>query len=97
MIGGNFTEDEIQNLRDIFDLFDKERAGRIEIKDLEAIMTSLQRDPNEAKEMLRDMDPNHEDTITFEGFINMMQQIENKMVRADPDHLKRKEYQRNNS
>ena len=50
---GGFTEDEIQNLKDIFDLFDKDRSGRIEIKDLEAIMNSLQRDPNEAKDLLR--------------------------------------------
>ena len=43
------------------------------MKDLEAIMTSLQRDPNEAKEMLRSVDPNHDDAITFEEFLNMMQ------------------------
>ena len=36
-----FSEDEISNLKDIFDLFDRERAGRIEMKDLEAIMNSL--------------------------------------------------------
>ena len=41
MVSGGFTEDEIQNLRDIFDLFDKEKQGFIELKDLEAIMTSL--------------------------------------------------------
>jgi Ca2+-binding EF-hand superfamily protein len=47
-----FTDDEIQNLRDIFDLFDRDKSGAIEIKDLEAIMASLQRNPEEAKEML---------------------------------------------
>ncbi len=52
MISGGFTEDEIQNLRDIFDLFDKDRTGKIDVRDLEAIMTSLQRDPNEARAML---------------------------------------------
>jgi Ca2+-binding EF-hand superfamily protein len=51
-VSGGFTEDEIQNLKDIFDLFDKDRTGRIEVRDLEAIMTSLQRDPNEARMML---------------------------------------------
>ena len=49
----SFTEDEISNLKDIFDLFDRDKAGRIEMKDLEAIMNSLQRDPNEAKDLLR--------------------------------------------
>ena len=52
IVSGGFTEDELQNLKDIFDLFDKERAGRIDIKDLEAIMTSLQRDPVEARALL---------------------------------------------
>ena len=33
-----FTEDEIQSLRDIFELFDKDKSGRIHVKDLEAIM-----------------------------------------------------------
>ena len=65
----SFTEDEISNLKDIFDLFDRDRAGRIEMKDLEAIMNSLQRDPNEAKEMLKSINPNVEETITFDEFI----------------------------
>lgn len=65
----SFTEDEISNLKDIFDLFDRDKAGRIEMKDLEAIMNSLQRDPNEAKDLLRQINPNAEETITFEEFI----------------------------
>ena len=33
-----FTDEEIQNLKEIFDLFDKDHKGAIDIKDLEAIM-----------------------------------------------------------
>ena len=54
-------------------MFDKDKSGKIEMKDLEAIMTSLQRDPAEAKEMLRSVDPNHDDVIMFEEFIGLMQ------------------------
>ena len=36
--GMQFTDEEVQNLREIFDLFDKEHKGTINIKDLEAIM-----------------------------------------------------------
>ena len=36
-----FTEDEVQNLREIFDLFDKEKTGAIGAHDLETIMGSL--------------------------------------------------------
>ena len=47
-----FSDEEIQNLKEIFDLFDKDRKGWIIISDLEAIMQSLQRDPQEAKDLL---------------------------------------------
>lgn len=36
-----FSDDEIQNLREIFDLFDREKQGTIEAKDLHTIMGSL--------------------------------------------------------
>jgi hypothetical protein len=36
-----FSDEEIQNLKEIFDLFDKEKAGAITMNDLEAIMQSL--------------------------------------------------------
>ena len=47
-----FTEDEIANLREIFDLFDREHQGKINVKDLETIMQSLNRDPNEIREFM---------------------------------------------
>lgn len=47
-----FSDEEIQNLKEIFDLFDKDHQGEINMKDLEAIMQSLQRDPQEAKDLL---------------------------------------------
>lgn len=37
----NFTEEEIANLRSIFEMFDPSRTGSIEVKDLETIMSSL--------------------------------------------------------
>ena len=37
----NFTDDEVNNLKEIFDLFDRDRSGYIDIKDLETIMGSL--------------------------------------------------------
>ena len=42
------------------------------MKDLEAIMSSLQRDPVEAKEMLKALDPEHDESVTFEEFIQLM-------------------------
>ena len=69
----SFTEDEVQNLKEIFDLFDKEQAGFIEIKDLETIMGSLQRDPNEVREFVENIDPKSNGKITFDEFLKLMQ------------------------
>lgn len=74
-----FNEEEVQNLKDIFDLFDKDQTGRIEVSDLENILTSLKRDPEEAKQMLEDIDPNNEGEITFQEFLKLMAKIENKI------------------
>ena len=80
-----FTDEEIQNLKEIFDLFDKDRKGAIEIKDLEAIMQSLQRDPNEAMSLLGQIRQEQQendggdnanqnlDYINFDDFLRMME------------------------
>ena len=47
-----FSAEEIENLKEIFFLFDKEKIGQIKLTDLEAIMQSLQRDHEEAKTLL---------------------------------------------
>ena len=60
-------------------------------------MNSLQRDPSEAKELLRQIDPNHEDFITFDQFLLMMQQIENKIIKTDPNQGARQDFQHSTS
>ena len=75
----------MNNLREIFDLFDKEKQGFIEVKDLETIMGSLQRDPAEVREFVENMDPNSSGHIGFEEFIHMMQQVEHKIVKSGQD------------
>jgi Ca2+-binding EF-hand superfamily protein len=42
--------------------------------------------------MLKALDPHHEDYITFQEFMILMQNVENKMARADPNNLLRKEF-----
>ena len=90
-----FSDEEVTHLREIFDLFDREKQGSISIKDLEAIMQSLNRDPEEAKQLLqsirqaRGQETFDEDRISFEDFINMMQQVENKLAKDDPHNLNR--------
>ena len=77
----SFTEDEIQNLKEIFDLFDKQQQGRISTADLETIMGSLNRDPNEVRELIENIDPN-QNSVSFEEFIQLMQNVENRIVQS---------------
>jgi calmodulin len=96
-----FSQEEIANLKEIFDLFDKEKNGSINIKDLEAIMQSLQRDPQEALDILSairqdkgsEPAPSGElENVLFEEFIELMQQVENKLARDDPENLNRQAF-----
>lgn len=79
-----FNPEEIQNLKDIFELFDKDQAGKIETSDLENILTSLKRDPEEAKQMLDEIDPHHSGQISLTEFITLMAKIENKIDAKSP-------------
>ena len=47
-----YSEEEIENFRCIFEMFDKDKSGFIEVKDLETVMRSLGRDPSEAIDLL---------------------------------------------
>ena len=62
-------------------MFDPQRTGHIEVKDLETIMGSLQRDANEVRDFVDRLDPNSNGRISFEEFLDLMQQIENKIVK----------------
>lgn len=62
-------------------MFDKEKNGFIDVNDLETIMGSLQRDPAEVREFVENVDPNSSGQISFDEFLNLMQQVENKIVK----------------
>ena len=89
-----FSPEEIENLKEIFFLFDKGQVGQIKLSDLEATMQSLQRDPEEAKTLLSQirqnegMDENIEN-ITFDEFIKLMEHVEKKLAKDDPNNLNR--------
>ena len=68
------TEDEIEEIREAFNLFDTDGSGLIDPKELKAAMQSL---GFEAKnqtifQMISDLDKNKSGTIDFEEFLDMM-------------------------
>jgi len=42
-----YSQEEIDNFKVIFEMFDKDKSGFIEVGDLQTIMKSLGRDPSE--------------------------------------------------
>jgi Ca2+-binding EF-hand superfamily protein len=48
-------------------------------------MGSLQRDPAEVREFIENIDPNSNGSITFEEFIDLMQNVEKKIVQGSAD------------
>ena len=46
-------------------MFDTDSSGKIDVKDLEEIMRNLQRDPNEARDLLYAVDPDNDGQLDF--------------------------------
>lgn len=63
-------------------MFDKEHRGHIFEKDLQTILKSLGRDPEEAQGLLRAMDYGADSEIDFKAFLGIMRELENKMVQS---------------
>ena len=68
------TEDEVEEIKEAFDLFDTDGSGSIDPKELKAAMQSL---GFEAKnqtifQMISDLDANNSGAIDFEEFLDMM-------------------------
>jgi len=51
------------------------------VKDLETIMGSLQRDPAEVRDFIENIDPNSDGRISFDEFLHLMQQVEDRIVK----------------
>ena len=50
-----FADNDVENLREIFNLFDKESNGKIDFKDVETIVTQLKWDLDQARVILKQM------------------------------------------
>ena len=55
-------------------------------------MGSLQRDPAEVREFIENIDPNRNGAISFEEFIDLMQNVEKKIVQGGTDPQQQAQY-----
>ncbi|XP_078602398.1 uncharacterized protein LOC144876708 isoform X1 [Branchiostoma floridae x Branchiostoma japonicum] len=70
------TEEQKQEIREAFDLFDADGSGTIDVKELKVAMRALGFEPKkeEIKKMISDIDKDGSGTIDFNDFLTMMTQ-----------------------
>ncbi|XP_071847858.1 uncharacterized protein [Apostichopus japonicus] len=68
------TEEQKQEIRDAFDLFDTDGTGTIDAKELKVAMRALGFEPKkeEIKKMIQDVDREGSGTIDFNDFLTLM-------------------------
>lgn len=68
------TDEQRQEIREAFDLFDTDGSGTIDAKELKVAMRALGFEPKkeEVRKMIADIDKNGSGTIDFEEFLSMM-------------------------
>ncbi len=70
----DLTEEQKQEIREAFDLFDTDCSGTIDAKELKVAMRALGFEPKkeEIKKMIADIDKDGSGTIDFNEFLEMM-------------------------
>ncbi|KAK9237244.1 hypothetical protein V1525DRAFT_404639 [Lipomyces kononenkoae] len=68
------TEEQINEFKEAFSLFDKNNDGQITTKELGTVMRSLGQNPSEAElaDMINEVDVDNDGTIDFPEFLTMM-------------------------
>jgi len=68
------SQEQINEFREAFDLFDKDKDGQITSKELGTVMRSLGQNPTdtELQDMIREVDTTGKGNIQFNDFVKMM-------------------------
>lgn len=74
-----YSQEEIENFRMIFIMFDPDRTGFVGVKDLETILGSLGRDPEEANDLVQGMEI-ADDRLSFGEFLKIMKALESRLT-----------------
>ena len=77
------TEEQRQEIKEAFDLFDTDGSGTIDAKELKVAMRALGFEPKkeEIKKMISEVDKDHSGVIDFPEFLDLMTA---KMAERDP-------------
>merc|ERR1711881_425946 len=71
---GGLTEEQIEEIREAFNLFDADNSGAIDVRELKAAMRALgfEVKKEELKKMISDIDNDGNGSIEFQEFLLMM-------------------------
>merc|ERR1712220_42100 len=71
---GGLSEEQIEEIREAFNLFDADNSGAIDVRELKAAMRALgfEVKKEELKKMISDIDNDGNGSIEFQEFLEMM-------------------------
>ena len=81
-----YTREEIEGFKTVFNTFDKHKSGHVSIEDLRTIFESLGRNSTEFNSILTELELSHlknKDMITFDQFVMIMQMLEKEMDKGE--------------
>lgn len=74
-----YSREEIENFKCIFDMFDQEKSGQVDTQHLQTILKCLGRDPSESEDLLKAINPGQQ-KLSFSEFLLIMKNLENRLV-----------------
>ena len=82
-----YSEEEILSFKNIFDMFDKDKTGFIDLNDFQSIMDSLNRNRQEVQELLDEFGFGKSNgKLSFDEFIVLMQALEKRIIINEEDN-----------
>ncbi len=89
-IRNGVTEEEINQIKEAFDLFDSDKSGEIDLSELRGHLANLGIDTTKGKSLeslMNELDQNNNNTVDFEEFLKMM-------TVKSPDSYTRQEWEK---
>eukprot|EP00357_Protocruzia_adherens_P018499 CAMPEP_0115023004 /NCGR_PEP_ID=MMETSP0216-20121206/32036_1 /TAXON_ID=223996 /ORGANISM="Protocruzia adherens, Strain Boccale" /LENGTH=425 /DNA_ID=CAMNT_0002396093 /DNA_START=60 /DNA_END=1337 /DNA_ORIENTATION=+ len=80
----HFTPDELQNLREIFSMFDHDDQGSIALKDLRDLFSHIDKNPEDAQEYVARLGFEEHELISFQQFLHLLHVIESEIDQNRP-------------
>ena len=79
------TDDQISELKEVFDLFDKDKSGAISLEELERLFKAIGANPkeDEIEAILKEIDKDRSGVIEFEEFKNLIATKTKKLTKEE--------------